>query len=470
MDHEARFAAVCEVAQAAMKRLHVPGVAIGIIDGPANAIHTAAFGVTNVETGVPVTTDTLFQIGSISKTFTGTLAMIMVEAGRLDLDVPIRTYLPDLTLADETVAANVTMRHLLNHTGGWVGDIFDDTGWGDDALARMVATLRDVPQLTPLGSVWSYNNAGFYIAGRALERITGMTFEAAMQKYVLDPLGMAGARYFPWDVIIERFAVGHDPIYETDGPTDQVPAIARPWYVTRNASAVGSLTSGVNDMLKYAAFHLGDGQTAGGVRLLSPKSMEALHTPTIMTDSAQNGVGITFYSSTKGNGKRTYGHGGATNGQKAQMHLCADIPGGFGLVILTNGDLGTALAVEVSEKAFALYLDVQRKAQTYRSLTEAEKAAVIGRYEIASTEIALRAEGDAIICQITDRGGFPKKDSPPPAVQPPPMTLRFYEGDGLYFDIADGPAKGGLGQVILDAHGHVEWLRLGGRIHRPLRA
>ena len=83
---------------------------------------------TNVEHPLPVDADTLFQIGSISKTVTATAAMRLVEAGRLDLDAPLRHYLPELRLADEAVAAAVTAHHLFIHTGGWAGDYFADGG------------------------------------------------------------------------------------------------------------------------------------------------------------------------------------------------------------------------------------------------------------------------------------------------------------------------------------------------------
>ena len=152
--------------------------------------HVAGFGVTSLENPLDVTPDTLFQIGSITKTFTATAVMRLVERGELDLDSPLRTYLPGLKLGDEDVAARVTMRHLLTHTGGWIGDYFDDFGSGDDALARMCESMATLPQLTPLGEVWSYNNAGFYLAGRVIEVIAGKPYEEAMQELVLEPLGL----------------------------------------------------------------------------------------------------------------------------------------------------------------------------------------------------------------------------------------------------------------------------------------
>ena len=114
------FDAIVDAARAAMEETSTPGVSVGIwYEGEE---HVAGLGVTSVENPLDVTPDTLFQIGSITKTFTGTAAMRLVERGELDLDAPVRTYLPQLTLDDADVAARVTTRHLLTHTGGWAGE------------------------------------------------------------------------------------------------------------------------------------------------------------------------------------------------------------------------------------------------------------------------------------------------------------------------------------------------------------
>src|SRR5215213_3644320 len=115
-----------------MKRLRVPGVAVGIYH-KGNEF-TAGFGVTSLEHPLPVIADTLFQTGSISKTFTGTLLMMLVEQGKVDLDAPVRKYIRDFKVKDKQVSKKVTVRHLLTHMGGWVGDYFNDFGNGDDAL------------------------------------------------------------------------------------------------------------------------------------------------------------------------------------------------------------------------------------------------------------------------------------------------------------------------------------------------
>ena len=158
-----------------MKRLQVPGVAIGIWHKGKE--YAEGFGITSVEHPLPVTADTLFQTGSISKTFTGTMIMKLVEDGKVDLDAPVKNYIEDFKVQDPGVTEKVTIRHLLTHMGGWVGDYFNDFGNGDDALEKMVKDIVRLPQIHPLGKIWSYNNTGFNIASRIIEIVTGKPYE-----------------------------------------------------------------------------------------------------------------------------------------------------------------------------------------------------------------------------------------------------------------------------------------------------
>src|SRR5712692_1446760 len=217
------FDDVCTEIEAAMRETDTPGIAVGLLHDGEERVE--GFGVTSLENPLDVTPDTLLQIGSITKTFTGTALMRLVERGQLDLDSPVRRYLPELKLSDEDVAARVTMRHLLTHTGGWIGDYFDASGSGDDALARIAESMSTLPQLTPLGEIWSYNNSGFYLAGRVLEVLTAMPYEQAVRELVLEPLGLEHTFFFADDVMTRRFAVGHDR--NADGP----PPVARPWGI-----------------------------------------------------------------------------------------------------------------------------------------------------------------------------------------------------------------------------------------------
>src|SRR3954467_3679442 len=168
--------------------LEVPGVAVGVlIDGEE---HYAFHGVTSIENPLTVDENTLFQFGSTGKTFTATAMMRLVEQGKVDLDAPVRTYVPELRLKDEEVAQQVTVRQLFNHTAGWEGDLMDNTGDGDDALAKYVERMSKLEQVAPLGSTVSYNNASLSLAGRVIEKVTGQTFEQAIRDLLLEPLGL----------------------------------------------------------------------------------------------------------------------------------------------------------------------------------------------------------------------------------------------------------------------------------------
>src|SRR3954464_14622595 len=111
---------------------------------------SAATGVLNLRTGAPATPDSLFQIGSISKVWTATLVMQLVDEGLVDLDAPLVSYLPEFKVADEGLTRQVTTRHLLSHTSGIAGDFFPETGRGDDCLERFVALMADLPASHPL--------------------------------------------------------------------------------------------------------------------------------------------------------------------------------------------------------------------------------------------------------------------------------------------------------------------------------
>src|SRR3954466_1164870 len=168
--------------------LGVAGVVAGVVVG--DRIETAVHGVTNINHPLPVDEGTLFQFGSTGKTFTATALVRLAEKGKLDLDATVRTYIPELTLTDEDVAAKVTVLQLLNHTAGWMGDVFEDTGDGDDALEKYVAYMATLPQVTPLGASVSYNNASLSLAGHVIARVHGTTYEQAVRELVLEPLGL----------------------------------------------------------------------------------------------------------------------------------------------------------------------------------------------------------------------------------------------------------------------------------------
>ena len=439
-----RFEAVAEAARDALERSGAPGAAVGIEhDGTVEA---AGWGVTSIEHPLEVDANTLFQIGSITKTVTGTIAMLLVEQGELDLDVPIRRYLPELRLADEEVARRVTMRHLLTHTGGWFGDHFSDPSRGDDALELILTELAELPQLAPLGEIWSYCNSGFYIAGRVLEVLTGKPFESAARELVLEPLGMTSSFFFPEDVLSHRFAVGHRQ-------EDEETAVARPWAVPRAASAAGGIVSNVGDLLRYGRFHLG--LEAGP---LSTESIARMREPQMGMSEPERSVALTWWVR-EVDGLLLVEHGGGTNGQLS--HFCIAPEPGFALAILTNhSPAGNAVIREVSRLAFRLYLDVEERDPEAIDLEPERLLEYAGLYTNPFADADLRIENGRLVEHTIGKVGFPTKDSPPPVV--PPAPLAFYDEDRIF--VPDGVFEGERADFVRDGDGKIAWYRSGGRL------
>jgi CubicO group peptidase (beta-lactamase class C family) len=432
-----------------MKRLDVPGVAIGIwYKGKEFA---EGFGVTSVEHPLPVTADTLFQTGSISKTFTGTMIMKLVEDGKVDLDAPVKTYIPDFRVKDKDVTKKVTVRHLLTHMGGWVGDYFNDFGNGDDALDKMVKDIAKMQQVQPFGTIWSYNNTGFNVASRIIEIVTGKPYEQATQETLFDPLGLNMSFFYPSDILFtHRFVVGHQKV---KGKVK----VARPWAIGRAGNGVGGVVSTVSDLLRYARFHMSKGKK----NVISGKSLKAMRVRQVDI-GPRGGMGITWFIR-KVAGLTLYGHGGATNGQQAYFFFIPEKD--FACTILTNSDDGGIITAGITNYALELYFNAKAKLPKPIEVPTAELKDYAGRYQIGTECFDLKVKGKHLIYHHIPLGGFPTPETPPgPAM--PRMRFAFYETDKVIG--LDEPYKDALGDFIRDNDGELLFFRIGGRAHKKI--
>jgi CubicO group peptidase (beta-lactamase class C family) len=445
-----KFRELCRHIVKDMKRLKVPGVAIGIWHKGKE--YTEGFGVTNVEHPLPVTPDTLFQTGSISKTFTGTIFMQLVEQGKVDLDAPAKRYIKDLKLSDKKVEKKVTVRQLLTHMGGWVGDYFNDFGNGDEALDKMVKDIAGLPQVQPLGTIWSYNNTGFNIASRIIEIVTKKPYEQAAQEMLLSPLGLNMSFFYPSDILFtHRFVVGHQKV----GKKVQV---ARPWAIGRAGNGVGGVVSTVRDLLKYARFHMSHGRK----NVITDKSLRAMRVPQV--DAGPRGwMGITWFIRKAGD-LTIYGHGGATNGQQAYFFFIPKED--YALAILTNSDDGGIITTSVFNSALDIYFDTKIELPKSIPIPASELKEFVGRYRIGTECFDLKVKGRYLMYHHIPLGGFPTPDTPPgPAM--PPMRFAFYENDKVIG--LDEPYKNALGDFIRDEEDKLQFFRIGGRAHKKIR-
>lgn len=434
----------------AMRRLGIPGVAVGVLHEGRQ--YMAGFGITSVENPLPVTADTLFQIGSTTKTITGTLMMRLVETGLVDLDEPVRTYIPDLRLSDKDAEATVIIRHLLTHMSGWAGDYFSDTGDGDDCLARFVVEMADLPQLVPPGTIWAYNNAGFGMAGRIIEIVSGQAYEDAAREQILEPLGMRNSFFSAADVISRRFVVGHR-VDDTEGPV-----VLRPWALARAANSVGGLCSSVRDQLRYASFHLGDGATQYGDRLLTADTMRAMQSPHYPANLGRE-MGLSWILS-EVDGTRIVQHGGATKGQLSAFLM---VPAhSFALTVLTNAEEGGRLHDEVSDWAIHHYLGLREPDPSHLVISVTEMEPYLGTYEAQLTRLELYLEDEHLMVRSIPKGGFPDKTSPAPPA-PPPSRAAFIAPERII--ALDPPLIDTEAEFLRDESGRIAWLRTS-RLHR----
>ena len=437
-----------------MRDTGTPGVAVGIWH--KGRAFGSGFGVTSIEAPDPVDENTLFQIGSTGKTFTATAVMRLVDKKELDLDVPVRRYLRDLKLRDVDVTKKVTLRHLLTHTGGWAGDYFLDTGRGDDALAKAVESMHKVPQLTPLGEVWHYNNAGFYIAGRLIEKVTGMSYEKAITELVLEPLGMTRSFFFAEEAIGYRVVAGHN----SKGPRSTKHELARPWDIGRNAGPAGGLISDVVDQLRWAQFHLGDGHAPNGKRLLKVSSMREMQKPQAEAGNLANWVGISWFLDDY-DGARTVAHGGTTHGQLSAFLMVPERD--FAVTVLTNSSRGLEVHSAVVRKALSLYLGLERRLPTPIKTNGSDLGRYEGRYidafKTAALDIGVR--GRRLHVEVGPVTGEDNLGLAPFYMAP------FAEDEVL---VQGGRLDGLRAEFLRDGRNRVRWIRFGGRLWRKTPA
>src|SRR6478735_4160473 len=314
-----------------IEKYQVPAAAVAVLSG--GEVFDAAAGVLSKNTEVEATPDSVFQIGSITKLWTSTLVMQLVDEGKVNLDVPIRTYLPDFRILDEQAAAEITTRQLLCHTAGFEGDIFTDTGLGDDAVEKYLGVLHEVPQLFAPGEQFSYNNAGFCVLGRLVEVLREQPYDACLREYLFAPLGLTHSATSPYEAIMFRAAVGH---IETKPGAGYEPAPV--WALARsNAPAGAMLSMRPRDLLAFAAMHLDDGKAEDGTQVLAPGTAARMQAkevalPYLGIMGTSWGLGFERFDTAEGD---IVGHDGSTIGQNAFLRM---VPGnGLAVALLTNG-------------------------------------------------------------------------------------------------------------------------------------
>ncbi|AMV40804.1 serine hydrolase domain-containing protein [Planctomyces sp. SH-PL62] len=310
----------------AMRDRHVPGLSAAVVrDG--QVVLAKGYGLADVEQNVPATVDTVYQLASVTKTFTSAAVMLLVREGKLALDDKINDRLPDLP----AVWKDVTVRHLLNHTSGIksytsVPD-FQKSPWKDYAHRELLDLVAKEPLEFAPGEKFEYSNTGYYLLGMLIEKASGEPYGRFTAARVFEPLGMSRTRLNDLQAIIPGRARG----YRWDRKELENVAPVSP----TQPFAAGALVSSVSDLIKWDA-------ALAEHELLDEATLGSMWTPTRLNGGGESGYGFGWEVS-KVNGRPMVAHGGGIPGFSTQLSRFPDDR--LTVIVLTNAEGGHAGAL-----------------------------------------------------------------------------------------------------------------------------
>src|SRR6516225_3976660 len=430
--------------KAAAEKFAIPGVAVAVWADGAETY--ACHGVTSLEDPRPADENTLYSLGSISKTFTATAMMRLVAQGKADLDAPVRRYIPELVLPNEQWTSEMTVLNLLNHTAGLDWRLIVEVGDADDVLAQFVARLADFEQLAAPGTRTSYSQVGYNLAGRIIEKVTGLTFERAVASLILEPLGLSDTLYAMDDIMARpAVAMGHNA--DENGQY----AIARQWKDNRANNPGGGVASSVADQLRWARFHLGDGRAPDGTQVLPPETLHQMRVPTAELQSSTLGdaIGIGWFLRDVG-GVRTVGHGGSGNGQFAELLMVPERD--FAIVAASNASpTGIPCNQAIVRWALEHYLGV---------------AEIVGAYENDAMTFTITTDGTGLSLEVLIKPEIRAASEVEIPADYDPFDFGLLAGDE--YIVTSGALKGQRGFFTRDDNGAVVGADLAGRLFTRL--
>ena len=360
----------------AMKRHTVPGASLALVmDG--KVVYTKGYGVRDTKTNMAVNANTLFPIGSVSKSFTALGAMQLIDAGKLSLNTKVNAVLPNLKFSDSSKGAQVTLGNVLSHTSGlnradelWALDLTVNTA------EKMLATVAKIPFSAEVGTKFQYCNQNFVIAGAMISKTTGNSWEDYTRKNIFAPLNMKRSVFDPKDAVKDgNYAAG----FQTGlNGADPMPGFDR--FVV--AGAAGAIISSATEMGEYTAFQLSNG-TWNGSRLVSQNALDTMHSTQIEIDGDTSSIpGLAFpgyglaWLSEEYRGLKIVEHGGNINGFTAEVQLVPSKH--MGLVILTNLNGANDFTKEVR-------LGITERTLGMNPLSQFKPSPVISQLEAAKT-------------------------------------------------------------------------------------
>lgn len=403
---------------------NVPGVGLALIrDG--QIVYTNGYGFADVETKRPVTPDSVFAIGSITKSFTSLGIMQLVEQGKVNLDDPVTKYLPDFTLAQKDYTPLLKVRHLISHTSGLPRA---DERWGGKPFATRADAIKDTMLIQPTakpGEIYQYCNQNFLLAGAVIEAVTGQTWEDYTRASIFTPLGIESGSFdieeagkasdFAWpylDDVLKDFT--------------RLPFTSPGFQGVKAIGPAGSINMSTRDLAAYALSQLG-----GNPDVASEQMLKTLHTPQVALTTSQEGQQVTpIFTGVKEN--YAFGwytelyrllnvvhHGGSIDGYQSELTLVPEKK--IAVVLLSNTGTSSLAMEEVARIRLIEFLlglsanetvqskvnaslgldpaDYRRKIETARTY-KADPAvlnALAGEYESGGSTIEVKVEGNTLL-------------------------------------------------------------------------
>ena len=437
----------------------VPGASVSVlVDGE---ITDAEAGVVNVRTGVDVRQDSPFMIQSITKVWTATLVMQLVDEGLVELDLPVVRYLSGFRTADQLASSEITVRHLLTHTGGFEGDIWAPTSDGEDALERFVTELvSQAAQHAEPGRLFSYCSAGFGVLGRVVEVLRGTSYNQALRRYLTDPLGLDEVVVDAGEAPAYRTAIGH----VSAGPGAPLRPLLT-WAVmpASNPAAGNQLAMPARGLTMFARMHLADGLAPDGTRLLSAESARLMRQPQVdlrpRTDRAGS-QGLGWRLTTE---PHLVEHGGDAPGCGSMLWLVPDQ--GIAVAALANGGDMSALFARLREELLSDLAGFDTPARSpapdARSVDDVDR--YCGRYELRNqtAEVTVDESGRLWLTEEERNDAATMATLAGEELQPRVRELRRADGETFVRVDANGRSGAAVEFIETDAKGRARYLHDG---------
>ncbi len=282
----ANFDAIDAYINTKMEELRIPGAALVIVQGD-QIVHLQGFGVAD-SSGRPVTPQTPFFTGSTGKSITALALMQLVEAGKIQLDAPVQTYLPWFRVADLHASQIITVRQLLNMTSGIPRSIGQEqlaiTDLSDSAIENNVRALAEVELIAPPGERFEYSNANYVTLGMIIQAVTGQSYEAYIKEHIFQPLDMQNSFVSKTEAQQAGLAVGFQKWLGIPVASPNLP-------FSRGSLPAGYLTMSAEDFGHYLIAQLNHGSYQG-VTLLSPAGMDVMYQPPVTTAGVGSAYGM----------------------------------------------------------------------------------------------------------------------------------------------------------------------------------